>query len=81
MHTPANYFKQPSVEAVTRGSVCIKAAVEALRAGDCDYDDHSLQYHSVIVNACGQHLHREVEGAAFIVAQIEKVCTPFFKNM
>lgn len=80
VHTPAHYFNQPSVEAL-QSELCVKAAVEALRAGDCDYDDHSLSFHRVIVNACGQHLEHEAEGAAFVVQQIEKVCPPFFKNM
>ena len=71
IHHPGHLFNTP-VGAVHSG-LCIKSAVAALQAGGCDYDDFSLQFHKVIVNACGQHSTQE-SGAEFVVKAIEQVC-------
>lgn len=73
VHQPEHLFNTP-VGPVHSG-LCIKSAVAALKAGGCDYDDFSLQFHKVIVNACGQHTTEET-GAEFVVKAIEQVCPP-----
>jgi len=74
IHYPAHLFNTP--KAPVESGVCVKSAVAALQANDCDYDDYSLQFHRVIVNACAQHTHQQ-EMADFIVEQIEKVCAEY----
>jgi len=71
VHQAAHLFNAPKTP--IRSGLCIKSAVKALQENDCDYDDYSLQFHNVIVNACGRHSHEET-GAAALVAAIEKVC-------
>jgi legumain len=71
VHHAAHLFNTP--KAPVRSGLCVKSAVQALKENGCDYDDYSLQFHSVIVNACGRHSTEE-HGAAALVAAIEKVC-------
>ena len=71
LHTPEHLFNPPTLP-IHSGS-CVKSAVSALKANGCDYDDFSLQFHAVIVNACRRHQHEE-NGAKALVAAIEKVC-------
>lgn len=73
IHHPEHLFNTP-VGPVHSG-LCIKSAVSALKAGGCAYDDFSLQFHKVIVNACGQHSTEE-SGAEFVVKAIEQLCPP-----
>jgi hypothetical protein len=47
--------------------------VKALKANGCDYDDYSLQFHKVIVNACGRHSSEE-SGAKALIKAIQQVC-------
>jgi legumain len=72
LHDPELWFNTPA--APVRSGVCVKAAVKALKAHGCDYDDFSLQFHRVIVNACSAHKHEE-DMAHFVVKQIAKVCS------
>lgn len=67
----AKLFDTPS--APVHSGACVKGAVEALRANGCDYSDHSLQFHVVIVNACRRY-DTEESGAQALRAAIEKVC-------
>lgn len=73
IHQPEHLFRTPVAPVHSR--LCVKSAVAALKAGGCDYDDFSLQFHKVIVNACGQHSTEE-SGAEFVVKAIEQVCPP-----
>ena len=71
IHFPAHLFNSPKTP--IHSGLCVKSAVAALKANGCDYDDYSLQFHKVIVNACRRHSHEE-SGAKALVAAIEKVC-------
>jgi len=68
---PEHLFNTPA--APIHSGVCVKRAVAALRANGCDYDDYSLQFHKVIVNACRVHSSEEV-GARALEAAIAQVC-------
>lgn len=53
--------------------LCVKTAVSELNRLGCAYDDFSLQFHRVIVNACRRY-HTEEEGAEALRDAIRKVC-------
>jgi legumain len=72
IHTAEHLFNDPASPIIS--GLCVKSAVAALKVNGCDYDDYSLQFHRVIVNACGRHQTQE-HGAAALVAAIEKVCS------
>jgi len=71
IHTPAHYLNEPKTPIIS--GPCIKGAVEALEENGCGYDDFSLQFHKVIVNACRQHSTEE-SGLEFVTMAILQVC-------
>jgi len=58
-----------------KSGICVKEAVKTLKSLGCNYDDYSLQYHKVIVNACTHYSkHDEIVAMNFVIEQIKEVC-------
>jgi len=71
VHNPEHLFNAPATP--VHSGLCVKNSVRALKQNGCDYDDFSLQFHHVIVNACAKHAE-DADYAEFVAQQIQKVC-------
>jgi len=74
IHAPELLFASPATPIIS--GLCVKDAVKELQAQGCDYDDYSLQFHKVIVNACAHQRHTTERAARnAVVHAIRSVCS------
>jgi legumain len=73
LHAPELLFEAPATPVIS--GKCVIDSVNELRANGCDYDDYSLQFHKVIVNACAHPRHSsETLARNHVVKAIRAVC-------